>query len=97
METQHVSQDAILIHVPPSCPPLPFHPVFQSNLVPVETQHDAILLHVTPPCPPHPSLTSDASNLAPLDCSAPDILVGGHAAAFTSPLAISLALVAFLI
>ena len=73
-----------------SPPLLPSHPVFQSNLAPVETQHYAILLHVTPPCPPHHSLTSNASNLAPLDCSAPDILVGGHAVAITSPRAIFL-------
>ena len=56
---------------------------------PVETQQDAILIHAPPSCPPFVSIHENQSNHAPFVCSALDLLVGGHAAAFTSPLGIS--------
>ena len=56
---------------------------------PLENQQDVFLSHALSSSLPLPSFHFDPSTHAPLVGSAPEPLVGGHAAAVTNPLGIS--------
>ena len=81
---------------PRSCPdppavPLPTEGVNKPVQAPspscshVESQQDDAMLLAPPSSSPFASCPVLLSNLAPLVCSAPELYVGGHAAAFTNP------------
>ena len=55
----------------------------------METQQYAFLIHAPSSSLPLTSFHDDPSIRAPLVGRAPELLVGGHAAAFTNPLGIS--------